>query len=147
MTERIFQINSLRLNRVFGGEQHSHGYHPEWFYNGSIKFENPTDGPRVFPNLTSAVEYFTEKSYECERVRGQYVTWAEKTTRNWVLYTYIGPDVTDASYSNPKNWLPFGEAISEPYTMIQENITATKGFEEKMNAHYSINEQLDVKQD
>lgn len=147
MKHRIFQTNSLRLNRLIGCGDHTHGPHPEWFYNGSLKFEEDENGPRVFQSLSGAVAYFTEKSYECERSRGQYVTWAEATANNWVLYVYIGPDTSDASYSNPKNWWPFGEARPEPYSQISEAINADKAFVEKLDAHYTIEEKLEVKQE
>lgn len=147
MARRIFQVNSLRLNRLIGDGDHSHGIHAEWFYNGSVKFEDEGEGPRVFQNLSGAIKYFTRKTLECERVRGQYVTWAEETTRNWVLYVFMGPDTSNASYSNPDNWWPFGEIRPDPYQAINENIIADKEYKEKLDAHYQIDEKLKIEQD
>lgn len=147
MEHRIFQINSLRLNKIFGCDDHSHGWHPEWFYNGSLKFEDTESGPRVFQNLGAAVSYFTEKSYDCERARGQFVTWAEASIKNWVLYVYIGSDVSDENYSNPNNWLLFGEAIGQPYTSINEAIVSGKSFKEEVVSCKGINEEISIKQE
>ena len=112
-----------------------------------VKFEDEGEGPRVFQNLSGAIKYFTRKTLECERVRGQYVTWAEETTRNWVLYVFMGPDTSNASYSNPDNWWPFGEIRPDPYQAINENIIADKEYKEKLNAHYQIDEKLKIEQD
>lgn len=140
------QINSLRLSRLFGGDGPRPPLHPpvEWFYNGSVRFEKPGVGPRVFSTLEGAVQYFTEKLPIEGRCRGQRVTWAEGTSRNWVTYIYIGDDLLDESYSNPDNWVLESEIRVDDYTDIEEVIKSAKQYKEHILAKKEIQETLKV---
>ena len=64
MTDESIYINSLRLSRL-GGGSNSKIVPPypfiQWFYNGSTRFEEDVNNPRVFNDLSGAVSYFTEK--------------------------------------------------------------------------------------
>lgn len=148
MTDTIRQINSLRLNKVMGGNG---GGQPsptvpriDFFYNGSTKFEASYSDPRVFPSLDAAVLYFTEKLPIAERTCGHFATWAHNSPNNWVLYVYFGPDVSDPNYSNPNYWMRFGEIKPEPYANIQEVIDGNEALKEMLVADETIIEVLDT---
>ena len=143
MTNIRLQTNSLRLNHVIGRGGLPHDLHPEWFYNGSLKFKEADDNPRVFESLSEAIQYFTEKLPRCKRAIGQYVTWAQATDRNWVLFVYIGPNVSDEEYSNPDNWLPFGQVTKDEYTDISESIDADVEFIENLVALKDLTEEIE----
>lgn len=143
MTNIKLQLNSLRLHKVFGDGDFYHDLHPEWFYNGSVKFEEKDDNPKVFASLAGAISYFTSKLPRCQRTIGQFVTYAEGTSKNWFLYVYVGPNTSDESYSNPKNWLLFGEARKIPYTEVQESIDSEKQYKEVLKLAKTLNEQIE----
>lgn len=127
-----------------GGGVDPHPHIMNWFYNGSTKFEDDVSNPRVFTDLSGAVAYFTEKTDKNDRTVGQFVTFAEGTRRNWVVFIYMGPNVDDENYSNYIFWHPFGEVRLDPYTDIDEVLSADKIYSEKLRADYEIRETLKV---
>lgn len=147
MTDESIYINSLRLSRL-GGGSNSKIVPPypfiQWFYNGSTRFEEDVNNPRVFNDLSGAVAYFTEKTAENDRTIGQFITFAEGTRRNWVVYIYMGPNVSDENYSNYIFWHPFGATYIDPYTNIEEVLSADKAFQEALFANTVIQETLKV---
>lgn len=86
----------------------------DWFYNGSVKFENDSSTFKVFDTLEDAFLYFTNNLSLEDRVIGQLVTFALNTNMNWVIYSYRGIDCTDANYSNYKNWILINSAEINP---------------------------------
>ena len=142
----IFQHNSLRLSRLFGPgfppqPIPGKGPHTQYILNASTAFEKDPKIARIFPGLPSMLMFLTENTISPDRCLGQMITYAEGTKKNWVIYNYIGEDLSDENYSNPDNWCLLHESCGDPYTDIQEIINgAEKGYIESLDAETAIRE-------
>jgi hypothetical protein len=132
MTDTVIEINSLRLSKLFGGGNGSGGSepapsssHPEWLYNVSTAFGQHAP----FNNLKEAITYLTQNTQEKDRVSGQYITFAEGTSNNWVAYQYTSSDLGNYAYQTEENWVEAGGSKEDPYTDIQEIIGGEGGDE------------------
>ena len=56
----------------------------------------------------------------------------------------MGPSVEDENYSNYIFWHPFGATYIDPYTNIEEVLSADKAFQEALFANTVIQETLKV---
>lgn len=124
MIKNTLQINSLRLCKLFGG---SISVNPvengvDWLYNGSVKFEEDFNTPKVFEGVAEAFSYFTTNLDYKERVIGQIANFALGSINTWVAYCYQGTDCTDENYGNPENWYLLNTTETSPGAGLEARV-------------------------